>query len=159
MSSVNLVANKDLPPITVDEEDLDKTFTLREILDRGSISIIIRKNGSVEGTKISLSLHSLLTGYPLTDHIDRNPLNNSKSNLREATPLQNILNIGVTKRNKTGYKGVSKRRGRYRAAISSGKEKSFDTAEEAAKWYDSEMLALYPEHKEFIYLNFPEEHA
>lgn len=41
------------------------------------------------------------------DHIDCNKLNNLISNLREANYFENAQNVGITKNNKSGYKGVS----------------------------------------------------
>lgn len=42
----------------------------------------------------------------ICDHIDGNPLNNKRNNLRICTIAQNAHNIKWNKRNKSGYKGV-----------------------------------------------------
>jgi len=82
-----------------------------------------------------------MTGeWPLAiDHKDGNGLNNSWTNLRIATKAQNAANTGAQKNNKTGFKGVSPHKGRYRATISiAGKQQClgyFSTAEEAHKAY------------------------
>ena len=41
------------------------------------------------------------------DHINGNKLDNRPENLREATRAQNMANCGPTKRNTSGYRGVS----------------------------------------------------
>jgi hypothetical protein len=51
------------------------------------------------------------------DHIDRNTLNNKRSNLRIATRQQQGFNRGLFKNNTTGYKGVSFHRGKWQASI------------------------------------------
>jgi hypothetical protein len=75
------------------------------------------------------------------DHINRVKSDNRFSNLREATQQQNCFNVGITKRNKTGFKGVSwsKQRNKYLAHCSiNGKDTHlglFLTAEEAYHAY------------------------
>ena len=53
------------------------------------------------------------------DHINRNTLDNRRENLRICTPTQNCANSVRSKRNSTGYKGVTfnKQQGRYVARV------------------------------------------
>ena len=55
----------------------------------------------------------------LIDHIDRDGLNNRISNLRDCSCSQNSHNTGLTKRNTTGFKGVSylPKRNKYHAQL------------------------------------------
>lgn len=92
------------------------------------------------------------------DHIDGDGLNNSRSNLRGATASQNMANRGATKHNKSGYKGVTAWRNRWRAKVKAAGQifylGLFDTKEDAALAYDAKALALFGA---FARLNFPNE--
>ena len=57
----------------------------------------------------AIRMHSVLIKTPKgmhTDHINRNELDNRKSNLRVVTPTINHLNMGIPKHNTSGVKGV-----------------------------------------------------
>lgn len=58
-------------------------------------------------------------GYKGCDHIDRNPMNCRKENLREATQQENMRNISLQKNNSSGVTGVGvhKQTGKWRARI------------------------------------------
>lgn len=51
------------------------------------------------------------------DHIDNDPLNNCRDNIRLATFAENVRNQKKNKTNTTGYKGVRRDRNRWRAQI------------------------------------------
>mgnify|MGYP003655310398 FL=1 len=53
----------------------------------------------------------------LVDHIDQNTRNDEIENLREADKSLNALNTPPRSNNKTGYKGVHKYKGKYRASV------------------------------------------
>lgn len=118
-----------------------------------------RRNGRKENE--SLYLHKVLLGDAAdgldVDHIDRNGLNNSRSNLRVATRSQNLANRGKTRANTSGYKGVFARGRRWLAQIKVNGEAirlgTYETREEAARAYDKGALKFFGE---FAYLNFSE---
>ena len=94
------------------------------------------------------------------DHIDGNPLNNRKSNLRLVTHAQNQRNFKKFKTNTSGYKGVAwhKARRKWRAYIVlNAKQRHlglFTSKIRAAKAYDEAARKLFGE---FAHLNFKKE--
>lgn len=71
------------------------------------------------------------------DHINGDKLNNQRDNLRSATNSQNRANS--KSKNKTGYKGVTKKRNKWQAQINVDGQKiylgTFDSPEEAHQAY------------------------
>lgn len=123
-------------PVYVDESD----WTLRWSKDTGTA-----KAGDVAGSDIGRGYRQLkfmgkvymyhrvmffvMNGYlpDVVDHIDGNPSNNAKSNLRAASKSQNMINRKVQSNNKSGKLGVDymKRDGVWRAQIHKDGEKIY----------------------------------
>jgi|SRR5687767_13498900 hypothetical protein len=102
----------------------------------------------------TVRMHQLFVNSTCIDHKNGNGLDNRKENLRAATDGQNNFNQPITKRNKTGFKGVHVHNGKYVACIRvKGKlihGGCFRSPIEAAKKYNE--LAI-EHHKEFAWLN------
>lgn len=108
--------------------------------------------------KDTLLLHRLIMGLekgvPIqVDHINGNPLDNRRENLRLCTPIQNSYNLRASSRNRTGFKGVHHHTGRFVAAIKVNKKKiylgRFKTPEEAARVYNAAALKYHGEFARF----------
>lgn len=113
-------------------------------------------NGYVVSTKQG-TIHRMIMETPndmFCDHINRNPLDNRRENLRNVTRQQNTFNS--IPYSSSGYKGVHKSGKKWAVNIvHNGEkvvEKKFDCPIQAAKYYDS-VIRDY--HGEYAYLNFP----
>ncbi|TXH58878.1 MAG: HNH endonuclease [Desulfurellales bacterium] len=101
------------------------------------------------GGQITVRMHRLILGAPdgmVVDHINRNSLDNRRSNLRIATRTENLRNG----RSPSGWrypKGVRLIEGHWIAYVCLGR---FDTKEQAAAAYDEAAKTLWGEQ---VYLN------
>jgi hypothetical protein len=112
-----------------------------------------------------LLMHRAIMDPPkgmIVDHINGNPLNDRRSNLRICSRKQNARNTRGVRGTSSRFKGVHFHQwsGKWIASICyNGKQiylGSFDNEIEAAKAYDRKAHELFGE---FARLNFPEEYA
>jgi len=145
----------------VDLEDYDHVMaggSWRVSTGRWSTRYAMRHIKRADGKRSTQQMHTLLTGWPLVDHIDGNGLDNRRSNLRPATNAENQRNRGPNRNNSSGFKGVSWQKGKqkWQAGIVVDGRRHFlgyhATAEEAALAYDIAALESFGE---FAWLNFP----
>lgn len=132
-------------PFTVSVEDFALVWSRRwETNKAGYLQIRVR----VDGKQKWVSLHRLLMdpGALSVDHVDGDPRNNQRSNLRLATQAQNMRNVRAHKDNAAGLKGVSFLRGRakpWRARVMCAGY--YATAQEAHEAYKRGAERLHGE--------------
>jgi hypothetical protein len=114
-----------------------------------------------DGRRTTQKMNTMITGWPLTDHIDRDGLNNQRSNLRPATNGQNQMNCKGHPAIRAGrFKGVHHNpdvSSGYRAYIGLNGETHvlgwFDDDVSAALVYDAAAREMFGE---FARTNFAE---
>lgn len=150
--------------VLVDKDDFVKVNKLHWCISfvRGNWYAI--HSAFKDGKSIQIKMHRFVMEESnpsiKIDHRNHNGLDNRKQNLRRSTIAQNTRNTGLTKRNKTGFKGVyqykapNKNAGRFTACLKIDGIKIFggyfNTAIEAADKYNK-LAKKY--HGEFACLN------
>lgn len=105
-----------------------------------------------------LKMHRLIMGVEKSslhvDHINRNPLDNRRSNLRICLPQQNNINC-VSRKHRIGLRGVRERANKkWQAKISvNGKVKHLGTFPSARIAIEAYNAAAVKFHREFAVLN------
>jgi len=134
MSSVIILKNGVV--VVVDDEDAVRVSQYLWCLSgNGHIMRYYRDKGRDYG----IYLHHFLVGQPLrpllTDHINRDPLDNRKVNLRITDKRGNSLNCDLRQNNTSGHTGVYRKRDKWRAAAFCNNKYinlgHFDTKEQA----------------------------
>lgn len=131
------------------------------LIDSDSVELVSPYTWCVTGTGYAMSrtkgsatlMHRLLAravSGEYVDHINGDPLDNRRTNLRVCQKQQNEFNTKIRSDNKSGYRGVcAARRGKFRAYIvKDGKQHclgEFRDPTEAAKAYNQKALELFGE--------------
>lgn len=111
----------------------------------------LNNSGYVYSTKVGF-LHHMIPPYTKKwgkDHIDCNPLNNRRSNLRKCNDSTNQANKSMLRNNTSGFKGVTynKDNKNWRSQICCNKIiyrlGSFENKIKAAKAYDDKAIELF----------------
>lgn len=111
----------------VDDADYDFLMQWKWLFAKG---YAMRNGPRNNYARDRIYMHRLLAGNPNgmeVDHVNLDKLDNRRSNLRACTHQQNCCNTPLSKRNKSGFKGVSfdKKAGKFMAMIKIGPAKKF----------------------------------
>lgn len=111
------------------------------------------RNLLVDGKNRSIAMHRAITECPAgvcVDHINHDPLDNRRCNLRIATQGENRQNERPIRGGTSVFKGVVFTMNRWSARIGSGSARTylgrFLTQRDAAAAYNAAALALYGEY-------------
>jgi len=111
----------------------------------------------------TIQMHLLLIdekGGRYKDHRDGNKLDNRRANLRPCTQQENSFNRRMHRNNKSGYKGVVQRKGKWAAFVHKDRRQTFlglyDTPELAAAAYNGAARALFGAFARLNVLPLPE---
>jgi hypothetical protein len=100
--------------VLVDDDDFERVSHINWGFNK-TLGYIISTSG-----KNQCYLHRYVLNNPsgIVDHINRNKLDNRKSNLRICTIKENVRNCNLSKNNTSGFRGIAKHHtGKWRAYI------------------------------------------
>jgi hypothetical protein len=146
----------------IDAEDADIILAHKWFADQDGYKWYAVRTSRQGGTQTRVAMHRVILDTPPgfhTDHIDGDGLNNRRSNLRIATPSQNVVNSGLRTTNRSGFIGVHWNRNsrKWLAGVRvEGKIVhcgGYSDPEEAARARDAAARHAYGE---FARLNFPD---
>lgn len=139
----------------VDDDDFERINSYKWSVSNNGYAI--RNTSRLIGKGVIL-MHRDIVNPPkgmLVDHIDRDKLNNTRSNLRICNKSQNGMNRNKQSDNTSGYKGVFKHKSGWLSKIKKDGVQIYiglyKTAEQAAKAYDEEAKKQFGE---FAVTNF-----
>jgi hypothetical protein len=112
-----------------------------------------RRAGWSEGEGKIVKMHHVVLplkkGFEV-DHINGDSLDNRRKNLRLVTRTQNSVNKRTQRNSTSGFKGVNRHQGKWRAYICKDKKQIhlgvFDRKEDAAQAYDDAAGRLFGEY-------------
>ena len=95
----------------VDDEDYELVDAFKWYVHRTGYVIRNVPHPEMTGKRIHLPIHRFIMGLPFgdsreVDHIDGNPLNNQRANLRVCTGKENARNKRTPTKSRAGLKGV-----------------------------------------------------
>jgi hypothetical protein len=146
----------------VDDDDYERISQHKWCVSRSKTCLYARRSGKYNGRKITIQMHRAVLGLEyadnrVIDHINRNGLDNRKSNLRIVNQKINSYNCKMQRHNTSGYRGVAfyEQTNKYAAYIKiDGVQKHlgfYKTPIEAALAHDVASLLVY---KENAIINF-----
>lgn len=138
--------------VLLDDEDADRVISQGKW--RNNLGYAVH-----HGNRKGIRMHRFILNFPDShiDHINGNPLDNRKSNLRLCTRSQNQHNRFKNRNSRSRYKGVSRdsQNKAWQARIKTNNKSQwlgrFITEEDAAKAYDD---IAKQQHGEFARLNY-----
>jgi hypothetical protein len=148
----------------VDDEDFEWLNQWKWFAHKSCYMFYAERHIYPNGKDVIVKMHRQILGLKpgskeVGDHINRNGLDNRRSNLRAVSESINKYNCSIYKNNTSGYRGVHwwKTASKWKAYIDiNGKRKSLGhhpTAIDAAIAYDKAAIEIWGTN---AYLNFPE---
>lgn len=128
----------------LDDEDYRKYKHLAWRMAGNYVAVTVVSNGK----RRNVYLHRLITNAPegfCVDHINRDPLDNRKKNLRICTPSENSMNKQGW--SNTGVKGIHKtEKGVYLARYKGKHLGTFYDLDSARMAYNEKAISEYPDY-------------